>query len=276
MESLRIKTPAKINIGLNITGKRLDGYHNIETVFYPVNIFDYLILETSDSFTFQSNNSIVNSEEENTVIKAKQIIEKTTGVKITAKIYLEKNIPIGAGMGGGSSDGAAALIALNEFFNLKLDKERLKDLALEIGSDVPFFIEPCPCIAQSRGEILEKIKLTIPCSILIVNPGIHISTGWAYNSITSYSTTGKLINLIKNNTLQLSQFKEFVTNDFEKIVFQIHPEIENIKNQLYSMGAIFVLMTGSGSTVYGIFLDFEKVQAAKNKFPMSYFTFIHS
>ncbi len=275
MEELKIKTPAKINFGLRVVRKRPDGYHDIETIFYPVNLFDILTITTSDKFIFNSNNIRLKNESNNSVIKAVMLLENLCDRKFNIKIFLEKNIPVGAGMGGGSSDGAAALIALNKFYGLELSNDKLKKLALEIGSDAPFFIEPAPSFAEHRGEKIQKINFRIPFPILIVNPGIHISTKWAYENITLTKHADSFRDLKLSKDSDFSNLRNIVKNNFEEIVFEKHPEIKNIKDELYHYGAAFALMTGSGSTVYGIFPDINSAQIARDKFPGNYFTFIH-
>ncbi len=276
MEKLEIKTPCKINLGLKVIKKRADGYHDIETVFYPINLYDKLNIESSNSLTFNSNNSQIKSEDNNSVLTAVKKLEELTGRNLNVKIFLEKNIPIGAGLGGGSSDGAAVLKGLNKFFNLGLTEEELKRLALEIGSDTPFFIDPKTCFAESRGEVLKPIDFKIEYPILIVNPGIHVSTKWAYESLSLQ--TG-MENHLDYKCLLSKDWREIrnqITNDFEVPVFKKHPEIKSIKQKLYESGALFSLMTGSGSTVFGIFSDISLAKKAGLEFTKSYFTFIHS
>ena len=275
MENIEIKTPAKINIGLNIINKRPDGYHNLESIFYPVNLFDIINMGLSDKLSIDSNNSGLVKENDNSVIKAVNIMEKESGKVLKVRIYLEKNIPIGAGMGGGSSDGASALLALNELFDLKFNHQKLRELSLQIGSDAPYFINPVPSVVRSRGESLKEIKFNIPCPVLIINPGIHISTKWAYENLTKHSGE-KLISSIPDlDNIDILKLKDILTNDFEEVVFSSYPEIKDIKNRLYDLAAIFALMTGSGSTVYGIFPDLASAEKAKNNFPENYFKFIH-
>jgi 4-diphosphocytidyl-2-C-methyl-D-erythritol kinase len=275
MKELTIKTPAKINIGLNIISKREDGYHNLETIFYPINLYDELTINDGDKFSFITTNPQLNIERNNSIVAAKDIISKRTGIEIKANIKLDKKIPIGAGMGGGSSDGAAALILFNEFYNLNLSNEALYSLALKIGSDAPFFIEPKPKFGSFRGEIFESIGLIIDKPILIVNPGIHISTTWAFSKIKP-NIPGTHLNQIDFSGINnLSNLNNEITNDFETIVFERYPEIESIKNKMYELGAEFSLMTGSGSTVFGIFPDKSTTQKAVSEFPKNYFTFIN-
>ena len=275
MKELTIKTPAKINIGLNILSKRADGYHNIETIFYPINLWDELTIQEDDKYALITNNSLLNIEGNNTITKAKELIGGLTGIGIKAKVTLNKRIPIGAGMGGGSSDGAAALILYNKFYDLKLSIEDLYSLALKIGSDAPFFIKPKPKFGSSRGEIFESIGLIIDKPILIVNPGIHISTSWAFSKIRPKIPKIHLnqIEFVENSCL--SNLKNNIINDFESVVFESHPKIKEIKDKMYDLGAEFSLMTGSGSTVFGIFPDISSAQNVSKEFPTNYFTFIN-
>jgi 4-diphosphocytidyl-2-C-methyl-D-erythritol kinase len=275
MKELTIRTPAKINIGLNIISKREDGYHNLETIFYPINLYDELTIREDGKFTLITTNSQLKGEQNNTIIKAKELIEELTGIEIKGSITLNKRIPIGAGMGGGSSDGAAALIIFNKYYDLKLSQEDLLSIALKIGSDAPFFIDPITKFASSRGEIFESIGLILNKPILIVNPGIHISTSWAFSNITPKIPKLRLkeIDFKEHNTL--SNLKNIIINDFEPVVFESFPEIRDIKDNMYDLGAEFSLMTGSGSTVFGIFPDIISAQEASLEFPANYFTYIN-
>ena len=275
MNKLEIKAPAKINIGLKVTGKRSDGYHNIETVFYPVSLFDVITITHSDKFSFRCAGNIELNNSENSAVKAVRLLEEKYGQKFNISVELEKNIPVGAGMGGGSSDGAAVLLALNEFFKLELSSSQLSELALLLGSDVPFFIHPFPSFAASRGENLTPIKLDIPFPILIVNPGIHISTKWAYENIEFNSKSSGFFQILDKENIDFNSLKNIISNDFENVVFGKYEEIRGIKEELYECGASFSLMTGSGSTIFGIFKNMQDAVNASNKFPENYFTFIH-
>ena len=275
MKELIIETPAKINFGLNIVSRRDDGYHNLETIFFPVNLFDDITIREDDHFSFTTNNIQLKSEMNNSVIKAKDLFSKYAGIDINASIALKKRIPIGAGMGGGSSDGAAALIGFNQFYNANLCVDELLILALQIGSDAPFFIDPKPKYASSRGEVFKDVSIKINKPILIVNPLIHISTSWAFSKTSprkpDYSLN--LIDQIKYDTI--SELKNLVTNDFEEVVFPDYPAIKEIKDKMYILGAEFSLMTGSGSTVFGIFPDMESAVKAETNFPSQYFTHLN-
>ncbi len=275
MEELQVKSFAKINIGLNIIRKRPDGYHDIESIFYPINLYDNLYIKKSDSFKLTCSNSEINIQD-NLVTKAVKILEDETKQKFNVEISLTKRIPIGAGLGGGSSNAAQTIIALNKLFQLNLSEKTRRDLAAKVGADVPFFINPRPSLVTSKGEKLEALSLKIKFPILIVNPGIQISTKWAYENINTSGKTNLIGNLFKRNISDVHEWKEKIFNDFEKIVFEKHKEIAEIKSNLYKSGAIFSLMTGSGSTVYGIFKNIIAAEKAQSQFSKNYFTYLHN
>lgn len=274
MEELKIKAPAKINIGLNVISKRSDDYHNIETIFYPIDLCDYLTIKKANSFLFTSNNSELTSAPDNLIIKAKEKIEEETGKKINVHIHLDKNIPIGGGLGGGSSDAASTLIGLNKFLELNLDYEKLFNLGLSIGSDVPFFLNPKPCFAESRGEKFCYLNVSITLPILVVNPNIHISTKWAYEQIIPKKSEFSLRDIKQEHLDNLDELSGKIKNDFEDVVFSEFHQVEELKNQLYKSGALFALMSGSGSTIFGIFDDMSTAKKAERIFENNYFTFI--
>lgn len=275
MKYIEIKAPAKINIGLNILEKRKDNFHNLSTLFYPiVDLYDLLTFEISDQFDFKCNTTTVPNDDSNLVVKAKNLLEKISGKKINVKINLEKYIPSQAGLGGGSSDAAATLISLNEMFQLGLDYDKLKEIALQLGSDVPFFIQSKPAIGTSRGEILEYIDLEITEPILIINPGINISTKEVFQNISVNNLNFDFHSLFEKEKLSYDVVRSKVKNDFEKFVFGKYPEIEKIKSQLYNDGALFALMSGSGSSVYGIFPNLNSAATAKKHYHKNYFSFL--
>jgi 4-diphosphocytidyl-2-C-methyl-D-erythritol kinase len=276
MDKLQVESPAKINIGLNIIEKRPDGYHNLETIFYPIILSDKLFFEKSNKLEVQSNSKIVNDLSDNLVIKAVRLVEKYKDVEINVRVKIEKNIPIGGGLGGGSSNAATTLKTVNKLFDLKLNTEELKVLALELGSDVPFFLNPLPSFAESRGEILTPINFDIRYPILIVNPGINISTRWAFEKITPAKPQKNLRRFIDTKKIDFDYLRENIINDFEPIVFKEYPEMEMIKSKFYELGANFALMSGTGSTVYGIFSNLQKVYWAKEFFGQNYFTYLNN
>ena len=276
----------KINLGLHILNKREDGYHNLETIFYPLPLRDALEIilrddgrRTTDDKTLSGGKilsevegsagviersrdndvnfsstglQIAGDEANNLCIKAYHLLKKDFPHLPPIQMHLHKAIPMGAGLGGGSADGAFALKLLNEKFQLGISKERLIDYALQLGSDCPFFIINKSCYATSRGEILESVDLDLSSyKFAIVNPGIHVNTGWAFAQLQlNNSDRPDLKQIIRQ---PVSTWKDQLINDFEEPVCKAHPEIANIKQQLYHAGALYTSMTGSGSTVFGIF-----------------------
>lgn len=274
MDYLEIKAPAKINLGLNVVSKRQDGYHNIETIFYPLEgLYDKIFIKRADYFSFSSNDRSLDNEH-NLIVKAKDLLEQVSGTKLNVSIELEKHIPIGAGLGGGSSDAATVLVSLNEMFSLSYNLTQLRGFGLAIGSDVPFFIKPKPSFASGRGEVFEPVGLELNASVLIVNPGIHISTKEAYQNISPKLPSFNLRNIDKLNFSDRDQLKCFITNDFEDFAFRTYPVLKDIKESLYGFGAKFSLMTGSGSTIFALFDSKEDARLALRHLPASYFTCI--
>jgi len=272
LERINIHAPAKINVGLNIIKKRDDGYHNLETIFYQIHdLFDVLTFEKSDKLELILLNEIPDLVNDNIIIKAVELLEEKVEKSLNVKITLRKNIPIGAGLGGGSSDGASTLRAMNKLFDLNLSQDELKTIALELGSDVPLFLHDYPTIGKSRGEDLEKLEFKIDKPILLINPGIHISTKEAFSSIVPKANVFDYSEIKK---FQMSAWNGKVVNDFENSVFKLYPEIAEIKNTLLKNSALFSIMSGTGSTVYGIFESLSKAESVAKIFPKTYFTFV--
>lgn len=275
MEKLAVKSPAKINLGLNIISKREDGFHNLETIFYPLKIHDILTFEKSDKDEFIANDEHLILDSTNLILRAKQSLEEICGRKFTCKINLDKNIPIGAGLGGGSSNAASTLLGLIKLFDLKIKKDELRRIALQLGSDVPFFLNPVPSFSKSRGEILTPINIKIYENILIVNPRINLSTKWAFSKVKTFHPASFYYQVIDDNKLDYNRLKEILSNDFEDIVFPLHPSIKLIKDKMYEEGAELSLMTGTGSTVFGIFKELGQAEVVKKFFESKkYFTFL--
>jgi len=246
---------AKINLGLRITGKRSDGYHDIETIFYPVGLCDALEFVASgqsegrDILTVTGIDTGV-SPSDNIVMKAIRRLRRERSFP-WLKIHLHKAIPHGAGLGGGSSDAACLIKSVNRHFGLSFSDRELMDIALETGSDCPFFINGEPACATGRGELLEPVsRILSGLYMVLVNPGVVISTMEAYANCTPSAPSGKLSDLV---TRHIAEWRNLITNDFEEFAFRRHEAIKNIKDELYGLGAVFSLMSGSGSTVYGIF-----------------------
>ncbi|MEP0986545.1 4-(cytidine 5'-diphospho)-2-C-methyl-D-erythritol kinase [Ekhidna sp.] len=242
---------AKINLGLNIVSKREDGYHNIESCFYPIPWQDSLEVIEAASFGFYSYGlDIPGNSSTNLCIKAYELIRANHDIP-PVEIHLLKNIPMGAGLGGGSADGAFTLKMLNNLFELGLSNSQLEAYALQLGSDCPFFIKNQPAIANGRGEQLETIALDLSGYYLVIhNPGIHVSTQEAYAGVKPQIPTTPIADIIHTPK---NEWKEVLFNDFEASIFPNHPEIEQLKKEMYEAGASYASMTGSGSTVYGLF-----------------------
>ena len=257
----------KINLGLNIVNKRSDGYHDIETVFLPVQLKDALEIIEKKSLEFSTSGLTIEDEPKNNLcLKAYELLRKDFPGLPPVQIYLHKIIPIGAGLGGGSADGAFTLKLLNKKFELDLSEKQLIDYSLQIGSDCPFFILNKPCFAAGRGEMMEQIALDLSeFKLVIVHPAIHISTAWAFANIKPI----KPAKSVKQITQQsISTWKDELINDFEIPVFEKYPAIKKIKEELYNAGADYASMSGSGSAVYGIF---KKEKAISLSFPENYF-----
>lgn len=248
----------KINLGLNIIRKREDGYHDIETVFYPVGLKDALegiksgvsSLETGIDFN-TSGLSVAGKMNDNLCVKAYKLLQEDFPSLPSVQLHLLKAIPMGAGLGGGSADGAFTLLLLDRLGNLNLSQEQLLQYALQLGSDCPFFILNKPCIATGRGELMQEIRLDLSAyQFVIINPGIHASTASAFSQITPAKPNRSIADIIQ---LPVPQWKELLVNDFERSVSNTHPMIATIKQELYNKGAVYASMTGSGSTVFGLF-----------------------
>ncbi|HEX5026544.1 MAG TPA: 4-(cytidine 5'-diphospho)-2-C-methyl-D-erythritol kinase [Agriterribacter sp.] len=246
----------KINLGLNITEKRADGYHNIETAFYPVQWHDAIeIIQASDSteapYFTATGLAIPGKKSDNICLKAYMVLKKDFPELPSVKMHLHKSVPVGAGLGGGSANGAFTLQLINKKLNLGLSSEQLVDYAFQLGSDCPFFIINRPCFATGRGEKMDIISLDLSgYSFLIIYPGIHVNSGLAFSKLKPQ----KPVKSIRDIILQpVETWKKELVNDFEPPIFAQYPEIANAKEILYKGGALYASLTGSGSAVFGIF-----------------------
>lgn len=260
---------AKINLGLDVVEKRPDGYHNLETVFFPIPLQDILEItvaeENAPDYTFTMHNAVFDGDNnENLVVKAYKILAADYKLP-KVKMALYKNIPTGAGLGGGSADAAFALKMLNEIAGLGLTDEKLEEYAARLGADCAFFIKNTPAYATGIGNILSST----PCDLtgyfmVIVKPEIHISTKEAYSLVRPQYPEIPLTEIAKK---PIAEWKGLMKNDFEKSVFAQHPSMEKIKDCLYSMGAVYASMSGSGSAFFGIFEHEQDIDNIKQKFP---------
>lgn len=242
---------AKINIGLNITEKRPDGYHNLETIFYPIELCDTLEFIQKEETKFGCSGLEIEGESDNNLImKAYRLLKDEFNLP-PINIHLHKAIPMGAGLGGGSADAAFMLKMLNKEFNLGLSVSELEHRAAKLGADCAFFIENKPTLAKGIGNIFEPTTINLSgYHIVLIKPDVHVSTAEAYGGCRPQRWTTPLEEAIKQ---PISEWKNYIFNDFEKTVFIAHPELAKIKEMLYEKGAIYAAMSGSGSTIYGIF-----------------------
>lgn len=250
---------AKINLGLNIICKRPDGYHELETSFYPIGIRDALeILPIDDPHGHDSGVtlttsgiSVDGSAENNICTKAWHLIRKDFPQLPPIHLHLHKAIPTGAGLGGGSADGAFTLRLLNSMFGLGIDEHTIATYALELGSDCPFFLLNLPCFASGRGETMTPSGLNLSdFSLLVIHPGIHVSTAEAFRGVKPAMPVRHIPDIL---AMPVDQWRDTLVNDFEHTVFPLFPEIATIRDLLYDAGAIYSSMSGSGSSVFGIF-----------------------
>ncbi|SFB47843.1 4-(cytidine 5'-diphospho)-2-C-methyl-D-erythritol kinase [Algoriphagus aquimarinus] len=243
---------AKINLGLHITAKRKDGYHDIESCMYPIPLLDALemVIDTKKTTFTTTGLEVPGDSKDNLILKAYQLLKKDFPNLPHLAIHLHKNIPMGAGLGGGSADAAFALNLMNNLFDLILDDFFLEEYAAQLGSDCAFFIENTPKIARGRGELLETVELDLKGThLVLINPGIHIGTKEAYAGVTPAAAKVKLEEVLADK----SRWRNELVNDFEASIFPNHPEIVSIKEKLYENGAYYAAMSGSGSSVFGLF-----------------------
>ncbi|MFM2439998.1 MAG: hypothetical protein RLZ16_997, partial [Bacteroidota bacterium] len=241
----------KINLGLSIIAKRTDGYHELETVFYPVGLKDIVeVVRASDlsaPVEFTSTGIEVPGEIANNLcVKAYELLKAAYPALPAVKIHLHKHIPMGAGLGGGSSDATAVLKLLNQVFNLSLTQAQLINYAAQLGSDCPFFVLDTPCHATGRGEILNPIQLDLSnYSIALIHPGVHIATSWAFQQLAPHEKEKSIATIIAQD---IETWKKELVNDFEAPIFLAHPYLAELKEMLYKEGAIYASMSGSGSS----------------------------
>lgn len=257
----------KINLGLRILRKRADGYHDIESVFFPVPLNDIVEVVKAPSnspIVFSASGlEIPGDISENLCVKAYHLLQSSYALS-SVSIHLHKEIPMGAGLGGGSADGTSTLFMLNELFNLKLTDEKLEGFALQLGSDCPFFVKNQPALVEGRGEKIKPVSLSLKGYFLVlINDGTHISTQEAYAGVHPKEPDISLEKIIQ---LPVIEWKNKLINDFEDTVFKKHQQLKEIKRQLYKKGAEYAAMTGSGSTIFGLFKHKPSFEEPKSGF----------
>lgn len=248
---MKVYPNAKINLGLNIVRKREDGYHDLETVMYPIPLYDELEIEEDGKLSFETEGIRLEDDgKENLVVRAYRLMAERYPIK-PVRIHLIKNIPSGAGLGGGSADAAFMLKALNGLFSLNINDEELKRIASHLGADCAFFIENKPMMCRGIGDQMSPVDVNLEkCKLLLVKPDIHISTAEAYRGCIPAPWPTPLQDVM---TSPMETWKNRLKNDFEQQVFALHTELEMVKKRIYDNGATYAAMTGSGSALYGIY-----------------------
>lgn len=274
---MKVTANCKINLHLKVTGKLPDGYHSIETIFQEIPFCDELDIEPSEDgiVHFSSSGIEIPDGGTNICVKAAELLQLKHGIKKGCRIHLEKNVPIGAGLGGGSSDAAAVLKSLNTLWDLKLTADELERTGLELGADVPFFIRGGCARAEGKGEVLMPMEKVLKNgTILLIYPHLHINTSWAYKNL-NLNLTKTADNVIFAEVSKMRKplrhyFEDFI-NDFETVVFNKYPEIGKIKEFMISEGADFASMSGSGSTIFGFFTNEKMLEHAIRITDKNYF-----
>ena len=262
MNQVIVQSFAKINIGLNIISRRDDKYHNIETMLQQIDLHDLVSIKTNSStkITVRCNNSNVPEDEKNICYQAVKLIQQATGIREGVKIEIEKRIPVAAGLGGGSSNAASVIKGLQQLWCVRIDDQVIKSIAMKLGADVLFFLTGGTAIASGTGETLKPITLRDQFICVLIYPNIEISTTWAYRnfnfSLTKIKKSVKLAHFFSNDN-NLCRIKNLICNDLEGVVFQHYPMLVEIKDFFYAEGAFYAAMSGSGSTIYGLFPGFE-------------------
>ena len=266
MNNYCFKSFAKINLLLKILNKRSDNYHNIYSIFLELNYFDVIYIKPSNCFQLTCEGIAVPCDETNLIYKAYQLISSKYKIKEKVSIRIKKNIPIFSGLGGGSSNAACTLSALNKIWNLKIDNNELKNLGIKIGADVPFFINGGLQEVQGIGDSVKQLSFNNKDTffILLIIPKIKISTKWAYENVNKYLHSNKKLYKFRGS---LKEFEwQLYENDFEELVISAYPEIGKIKRSLFETGAFFASLSGSGSTVFGVYRNLNSVKEAENYF----------
>jgi 4-diphosphocytidyl-2-C-methyl-D-erythritol kinase len=260
----------KINLGLHITAKRPDGFHNVETCFYPIPLYDVLEVVPANEFAFYATGlPIDGSTANNLCVKAVQLLASDYPQILQSALYLLKNIPMGAGVGGGSANATHTLILYNKKFNLGLTQEKLLQYSAQLGSDCSFFVYNTPCFAKGKGELLKPSELNLKGFVLVVVfSDLHVSTKEAFEGCKINATSPSIQEVISK---PITQWKHLLQNDFEETVFTKHPSLAATKNEMYKLGAIYASMSGSGSSVYGLFTaNHIGLAEINNVFPKSH------
>lgn len=269
-QRLELSAPAKINLGLEILRRRPDGYHDLNTLFATLDVGDSMTLTArgDHKITCRVHGAELAADDSNLAVRAALALQARLPDAPGLDIEIQKRIPMGAGLGGGSSDAAAVLMGAPHVWGIDVERAILGELALELGSDVPFFLIGGVALAGSRGERLEPIDVVLPWHVLLVNPGIHVATPAAFASVgrTGERAAGDLKGALLAGLADAAAMRDGLVNDFEAAVFAMYPELGHIKRHLYEAGALFALMSGSGSTMFGLFETRAAAEGAREHF----------
>ena len=278
MQIVSMNAYAKVNIGLRIDGRRNDGYHTLKTLFQTISIHDNLILELQDEqgVDFSTTGLKVPTGEDNICVKAARKVLERENLKSGINIRLEKNISVGSGLGGGSSDAAAVIRGLNKLLKLDLDNSEMEAVALELGADIPFFIQGGCQYSEGIGELLSPGEIEDNFIVLLVIPDISIATSWAYKNLDYLSLTSDTedVNLARFPRNGETNKRRYFRNDFENLVFSEYPEIGEIKRQISESGAVYASLSGSGSGVFGLYDSMDEAENGKEKLGKDYDSYI--
>ena len=265
---LVLRTSAKVNLALEVLGKRADGYHEIATVLQAVDLFDRLVVEVADTLSLRTDDPDLPTDDGNLVIRAGRLLQKAAGVETGARITLRKRIPVAAGLGGGSSDAAAALLGLSRVWRLGWPKARLQELAVELGMDVPFFLGPGRAVARGRGDRLAALPGGGGYALVLVNPRMPLSTREVYGRVPAGwhaepTGTERVIDALR--TRNVSRLAAALTNNLESVVEPVLPVIGRMKAALLAAGALGAIMSGSGPTVFGMARSLDHARQIRSR-----------
>lgn len=272
MDRLQIKIPAKVNLGLDVVRKREDNYHDIKTLMHSINIYDCMSFEKTESIVITCNNPEVPTDERNIVYRCIEKMMSLYGCT-PVSVHIEKTIPVAAGLGGGSANGAAALIAMNQMFELGLTDEELCDVGAGIGADIPFMIMAGASVCEGIGDIMRPVFPYLSCYVVLVKPSFGVSTGFAYNRIDTAADLerpdfAELMHGLLN--MDREQLSKNLINVFEPFVFEKYPEIAKIKEKFMKLGCIATQMSGSGPSVFALYDNLGDAQKAFTEMSAEY------
>lgn len=267
MESIVIDSPAKINLSLDVIGKREDGYHLLEMIMQTISLYDKVKISKSSEMMVTCSAQGVPCDKSNIAYRAAELMKSRFNIGDNFKIEIEKNIPVAAGLAGGSTNGAAVIKGINELYSLNLSKDDMMEIGLKLGADVPFFFEGGTCLAEGIGERLTKLS-DISCSLVVAKPPIFVSTKYVYQNlkldeIVVHPNTKRLIEYIKENNIRY--LADSMVNVLESVTIKEYPVIQEIKNIMLEFGALGSMMSGSGPSVFGIFEDIKDAQKCHNR-----------